>query len=36
MFIIIIEKCGLIFEIKDCFFEGIVGCGYYNLNMKGD
>ncbi|MDQ6575940.1 heme utilization cystosolic carrier protein HutX [Haemophilus parahaemolyticus] len=35
-FTTIIEKCGSIFEIKDRFPEGIVGRGYYNLNMKGD
>lgn len=35
-FTTIIEKCGSIFEIKDRFPEGIVGRGYYNLNMKGN
>lgn len=35
-FTTIIEKCGSIFEIKDRFPEGIVGRGYYNLNMKGE
>ena len=35
-FTTIIEKCGSIFEIKDRFPEGVVGRGYYNLNMKGD
>ncbi|MDO4627501.1 MAG: heme utilization cystosolic carrier protein HutX [Pasteurellaceae bacterium] len=36
MFTTIIEKEGSIFEIKDQFPAGIVGRGYYNLNMKGD
>ena len=36
IFTTIIEKGGSIFEIKDRFPEGIVGRGYYNLNMKGD
>ena len=36
VFTTIIEKGGSIFEIKDRFPEGIVGRGYYNLNMKGD
>lgn len=35
-FTTIIEKCGSIFEIKDRFPEGVVGRGYYNLNMKGE
>lgn len=30
------KKEGSIFEIKDQFPAGIVGRGYYNLNMKGD
>lgn len=34
-FTTIIEKEGSIFEIKDRFPTGIVGRGYYNLNMKG-
>ena len=34
-FTTIIEKCGSIFEIKDRFPEGVMGRGYYNLNMKG-
>ncbi len=33
-FTTIIEKAGSIFEIKDRFPSGIVGRGYYNLNMK--
>lgn len=36
VFTTIIEKAGSIFEIKDRFPSGIVGRGYYNLNMKGD
>ena len=36
IFTTIIEKGGSIFEIKDRFPEGIVGRGYYNLNMKGE
>lgn len=35
-FTTIIEKEGSIFEIKDRFPSGIVGRGYYNLNMKGE
>ncbi|MDO4430730.1 MAG: heme utilization cystosolic carrier protein HutX [Lonepinella koalarum] len=35
-FTTIIEKEGSIFEIKDRFPTGIVGRGYYNLNMKGE
>ena len=33
-FTTIIEKEGSIFEIKDRFPTGMVGRGYYNLNMK--
>ncbi|WP_373779049.1 heme utilization cystosolic carrier protein HutX [Glaesserella sp.] len=33
-FTTIIEKEGCIFEIKDRFPSGIIGHGYYNLNMK--
>lgn len=33
-FTTIIEKEGCIFEIKDRFPSGIIGRGYYNLNMK--
>lgn len=36
MFTTIIEKEGSIFEIKDNFPSGMIGRGYYNLNMKGD
>ncbi|HDR1022920.1 TPA: heme utilization cystosolic carrier protein HutX [Pasteurella multocida] len=36
IFTTIIEKEGSIFEIKDRFPTGIVGRGYYNLNMKGE
>lgn len=36
IFTTIIEKEGSIFEIKDNFPSGIIGRGYYNLNMKGD
>ncbi|QIM61947.1 heme iron utilization protein [Pasteurellaceae bacterium Orientalotternb1] len=36
IFTTIIEKEGSIFEIKDNFPSGMVGRGYYNLNMKGD
>lgn len=36
VFTTIIEKEGSIFEIKGPFPSGIVGRGYYNLNMKGD
>ncbi|MCK3655203.1 heme iron utilization protein [Pasteurellaceae bacterium Macca] len=32
----IIEKSGCIFEIKDQFPHGMIGRGYYNLNMKGE
>lgn len=32
----IIEKFGSIFEIKSPFPSGILGRGYYNLNMKGE
>lgn len=35
-FTTIIEKEGSIFEIKDRFPTGMVGRGYYNLNMKDD
>ncbi|UAX43127.1 heme utilization cystosolic carrier protein HutX [Pasteurella canis] len=35
-FTTIIEKEGSIFEIKDRFPTGMIGRGYYNLNMKGD
>lgn len=35
-FTTIIEKEGSIFEIKAPFPSGMVGRGYYNLNMKGD
>lgn len=35
-FTTIIEKLGSIFEIKDRFPTGIVGRGYYNLNMKDE
>ncbi|TCP95790.1 heme utilization protein HuvX [Cricetibacter osteomyelitidis] len=31
----IIEKEGSIFEIKDQFPSGMIGRGYYNLNMNG-
>ena len=34
VFTTIIEKEGSIFEIKDRFPSGIIGRGYYNLNMK--
>ncbi|KAE9533416.1 heme utilization cystosolic carrier protein HutX [Ursidibacter sp. B-7004-1] len=34
IFTTIIEKEGSIFEIKDRFPSGIIGRGYYNLNMK--
>lgn len=33
-FTTIIEKAGSIFEIKDRFPSGMMGRGYYNLNMK--
>lgn len=36
VFTTIIEKEGSIFEIKDRFPSGIIGRGYYNLNMKDD
>lgn len=36
IFTTIIEKEGCIFEIKDNFPTGMIGRGYYNLNMKGD
>lgn len=36
IFTTIIEKEGCIFEIKDRFPTGMLGRGYYNLNMKGD
>ncbi|KAE9542208.1 heme utilization cystosolic carrier protein HutX [Ursidibacter maritimus] len=36
IFTTIIEKEGSIFEIKDRFPSGIIGRGYYNLNMKDD
>ncbi|OOR98416.1 heme iron utilization protein [Canicola haemoglobinophilus] len=36
IFTTIIEKEGSIFEIKDRFPTGIIGRGYYNLNMKDD
>ncbi|QIM64437.1 heme utilization cystosolic carrier protein HutX [Frederiksenia canicola] len=36
IFTTIIEKEGSIFEIKDNFPSGMIGRGYYNLNMKGD
>lgn len=36
IFTTIIEKEGSIFEIKDRFPSGIIGHGYYNLNMKMD
>ncbi|HDR1058678.1 TPA: heme utilization cystosolic carrier protein HutX [Pasteurella multocida] len=36
MFTTIIEKEGSIFEIKDRFPTGMVGRGYYNLNMKDE
>lgn len=35
-FTTIIEKEGSIFEIKDQFPTGMLGRGYYNLNMKGE
>lgn len=35
-FTTIIEKEGSIFEIKDRFPSGMVGRGYYNLNMKDE
>ncbi|AKD37820.1 heme iron utilization protein-like protein [Pasteurella multocida subsp. multocida OH4807] len=35
-FTTIIEKEGSIFEIKDRFPTGLLGRGYYNLNMKGE
>ncbi|MDO5054107.1 heme utilization cystosolic carrier protein HutX [Pasteurella oralis] len=35
-FTTIIEKEGSIFEIKDRFPTGMIGRGYYNLNMKGN
>ncbi|HDR1039044.1 heme utilization cystosolic carrier protein HutX [Pasteurella multocida] len=36
IFTTIIEKEGSIFEIKDRFPTGMVGRGYYNLNMKDE
>lgn len=36
IFTTIIEKEGSIFEIKDRFPTGMIGRGYYNLNMKDD
>ena len=36
VFTTIIEKEGSIFEIKDRFPSGIIGRGYYNLNMKNN
>lgn len=36
VFTTIIEKEGSIFEIKDRFPNGIIGRGYYNLNMKDE
>ncbi|RKR71256.1 heme utilization cystosolic carrier protein HutX [Otariodibacter oris] len=36
VFTTIIEKEGSIFEIKDQFPSGMIGRGYYNLNMKGE
>lgn len=36
IFTTIIEKAGSIFEIKDRFPTGMLGRGYYNLNMKDD
>ncbi len=35
-FTTIIEKAGSIFEVKDQFPSGIIGRGYYNLNMKDE
>ncbi|OOH88882.1 heme iron utilization protein [Pasteurellaceae bacterium 15-036681] len=35
-FTTIIEKEGSIFEIKERFPSGMLGRGYYNLNMKGE
>ncbi|NBI43609.1 heme utilization cystosolic carrier protein HutX [[Haemophilus] felis] len=35
-FTTIIEKEGSIFEVKDRFPSGIIGRGYYNLNMKDE
>lgn len=35
-FTTIIEKEGSIFEIKDRFPSGMIGRGYYNLNMKDE
>ncbi|PJG85058.1 heme utilization cystosolic carrier protein HutX [Conservatibacter flavescens] len=34
VFTTILEKEGSIFEIKDRFPSGVIGRGYYNLNMK--
>lgn len=36
IFTTIIEKEGSIFEIKDRFPTGMIGRGYYNLNMKDE
>lgn len=36
IFTTIIEKEGSIFEIKDRFPSGMIGRGYYNLNMKDE
>lgn len=36
IFTTIIEKEGCIFEIKDRFPSGMIGRGYYNLNMKDE
>lgn len=35
-FTTIIEKAGSIFEVKDRFPSGMIGRGYYNLNMRGE